>query len=332
MRALPAARSAARPARGLAVGRRAPDGGDGPGAHDGTVRAAARRAVGRPVAGVPGRGLHPLPADQRGRRVDRHGRAERPPLPADLRPRLRARPGERGRPSPSGVLANGRRRMEVVTGGSLPRQAPVDRGDFAHGDDDAGRRTFHAPRSGRRRVVLPRRRLERVLRLRHTGRGRARAGPARHPRRDLRLLRRARARAAAARRSARRRAADRGRARGRRQRRTAHRSRRGRARACFARRARGDLHRPGRVGRVRARPRCAPRPRAGPAARRPARAHLLLDPGGEGARLVGSGRGRGPACGHGLPRCGARVARARAARATRRADLRRARRAASWTR
>ena len=57
------------------------------------VGAAARRAVGRPVAGVPGRGVHPLPPDQRGRRLDRDGRAERPAVPADLPPRLRARPG-----------------------------------------------------------------------------------------------------------------------------------------------------------------------------------------------------------------------------------------------
>ena len=56
-------------------------------------RAAARRAVGRSVADAPGRGVPPLPPDQRGRRVDHHGRAERPPLPADLPPRLRARPG-----------------------------------------------------------------------------------------------------------------------------------------------------------------------------------------------------------------------------------------------
>ncbi len=42
----------------------------------------------RPVAGAPGRDLHPHPQDQQDRRVRRHGRAERPPLPADLRPRL----------------------------------------------------------------------------------------------------------------------------------------------------------------------------------------------------------------------------------------------------
>ena len=77
----------------LAVGRRAADGRHGPGADDGPVGAAARRAVGRPLPGAAGRGVHPLPADQRDRRLDHHGRAERPPLPADLRPRLRARPG-----------------------------------------------------------------------------------------------------------------------------------------------------------------------------------------------------------------------------------------------
>ena len=42
---------------------------------------------------LPGRGVHQLPAHQRRRRVDRDGRAERPPLPADLPPGLRARPG-----------------------------------------------------------------------------------------------------------------------------------------------------------------------------------------------------------------------------------------------
>ena len=42
---------------------------------------------------LPGRGVPPLPADQRRRRVDRHGRAERAALSADLPPRLRARPG-----------------------------------------------------------------------------------------------------------------------------------------------------------------------------------------------------------------------------------------------
>ena len=57
------------------------------GRYDAPVGAAARRAVGRPVAGVPGRGVHPLPPDQRDRRVDRDGGAERPPLPADLPPR-----------------------------------------------------------------------------------------------------------------------------------------------------------------------------------------------------------------------------------------------------
>ncbi len=50
VRAVPAARAAPEPAGRLAVGRRAADGGDGPGADDGAVRAAARRAVGRTVA------------------------------------------------------------------------------------------------------------------------------------------------------------------------------------------------------------------------------------------------------------------------------------------
>ena len=78
---------------GVAVRRRAADGRDGPGADDGAVGAAARRAVGRPVPGAAGRGVRPHPPDQQGRRLGHHGRAERPPLPADLRPRLRARPG-----------------------------------------------------------------------------------------------------------------------------------------------------------------------------------------------------------------------------------------------
>ena len=56
-------------------------------------RAAARRAVGRPLAGAAGRGVPPVPADQRDGRGDPDGRAERPPLPAGVRPRLRARPG-----------------------------------------------------------------------------------------------------------------------------------------------------------------------------------------------------------------------------------------------
>ena len=66
VRAVPAARRAPQAAGRIAVGRRAPDGGHGSGADDGPVGAAARRAVGRPVAAVPGRGVHPLPADQRG--------------------------------------------------------------------------------------------------------------------------------------------------------------------------------------------------------------------------------------------------------------------------
>ena len=49
-RAVPAPRRAAQAAGRVAVGRRAPDGGHGPGADDGAVGAAARRAVGRPVA------------------------------------------------------------------------------------------------------------------------------------------------------------------------------------------------------------------------------------------------------------------------------------------
>ena len=71
-------------ARGLAVRRRAADGGDGPRADDGAVGAAAGRAVRRPVPRPAGRGVHPHPADQPGRRLGGHGRAERPPLPADL--------------------------------------------------------------------------------------------------------------------------------------------------------------------------------------------------------------------------------------------------------
>ena len=56
-------------ARRVAVRWRAADGRDGPGAHDGAVRAAARRAVGRPVAGPAGRDVHPDPQDQQGRRL-----------------------------------------------------------------------------------------------------------------------------------------------------------------------------------------------------------------------------------------------------------------------
>ncbi len=48
------------------------------------VGAAARRALRRAVARLPGRGVHPMPADQRDRRVDRDGGAERSSLPADL--------------------------------------------------------------------------------------------------------------------------------------------------------------------------------------------------------------------------------------------------------
>ena len=58
-RDLPRAGEAAQAARRLAVRRRAPDGRDGARADDGPARAAARRAVGRPVAGAPGRGVHP---------------------------------------------------------------------------------------------------------------------------------------------------------------------------------------------------------------------------------------------------------------------------------
>ena len=83
------------PARRRAVGRRASVVGDGPGADDGALGAAARRAVGGPVPGPPGRDVPPDPPHQQDRCVRGHGRAERPPVPADLRPRLRARPGSR---------------------------------------------------------------------------------------------------------------------------------------------------------------------------------------------------------------------------------------------
>ena len=66
-RPVPAAGRAARPAGRLAVGWRAPDGGHGPGPDDGPDGAAARRAVGRAVAGAAGRGVRALPADQPGR-------------------------------------------------------------------------------------------------------------------------------------------------------------------------------------------------------------------------------------------------------------------------
>ena len=55
--------------------------------------AAARRALGRAVADAPGRGVPALQADQRHRRGDPDGGAERPPVPAGVPPRLRARPG-----------------------------------------------------------------------------------------------------------------------------------------------------------------------------------------------------------------------------------------------
>ena len=64
-RALPRPARPPQPACRLAVGRRAADGGDGPRADDGAVRAAARRAVGRPLPRDAGRGLRPDPAINR---------------------------------------------------------------------------------------------------------------------------------------------------------------------------------------------------------------------------------------------------------------------------
>ena len=135
---VPGAARPPQPARGLAVRRRAADGGDGAGADDGAVGAAPRRAVGRPVAGAPGRDVHPHPPDQQDRRLRGHGRAERPPLPADLRPRLRARPGpqrlHRHRPR-AGQRPQGHR--------ALPRHAGRGRRRGAH--RQAGRHWSRAP-------------------------------------------------------------------------------------------------------------------------------------------------------------------------------------------
>ena len=78
----------------------------------------------RPVARAAGRGVHPVPADQRDRRVDRDGRAERPPVPADLRPGLRARPGpqrlHRHRPASSSTT----RRSSSCTSARSPAPEP----------------------------------------------------------------------------------------------------------------------------------------------------------------------------------------------------------------
>ena len=165
--------------------------------------------------------------------------------------------------SPSGVLPNGRQRIRAAIRGSLPRHGTVDRGNFAHVDDDAGCRPFRAPTSPTQSSFC-----RRVGASAFFASGTPVAVAARRAgstfSADRRLLRRARARAPAARRGARRRAADRRRARRRSQRWAAHRVRRGDARACIARRARSDVHRPGRVGRLRARPGRASRPRARP--------------------------------------------------------------------
>ena len=87
-----------------------------PGADDGAVGAAARRAVGRPVPGPPGRDVPPHPPDQQDRRLRGHGRAERPPLPADLRPRLRARPGPDAYTGTGRELANDPKVIELYLG------------------------------------------------------------------------------------------------------------------------------------------------------------------------------------------------------------------------
>ena len=87
-RAVPPARRARRPAGRIAVGRRAPDGGHGPGADARAEGAAARRALGRALARRC-RTRCSSRAEQINddRRGDPDGRAERPPLPPGLRPR-----------------------------------------------------------------------------------------------------------------------------------------------------------------------------------------------------------------------------------------------------
>ena len=64
-RDVPSTGRTARPASGLALGRRTPDAGHGASADDGPVGLVARRAVGRSLAAAAGRGLRPLSSDQR---------------------------------------------------------------------------------------------------------------------------------------------------------------------------------------------------------------------------------------------------------------------------
>ena len=92
VRAVPAPRRAPPPARDHDERRRAADGRDGAGADARSPGAAARRALGRPRAGVRRGDLREDRGRQSRRRDDRDGGAERAPRARDVQPRLRARP------------------------------------------------------------------------------------------------------------------------------------------------------------------------------------------------------------------------------------------------